>query len=150
MQEQQISRMAGVAVPLFALRSASDDGAGTIGDLIPFIDWLGRWHQRVVQLLPLNETSPTEASPYNAISAFAFDPTYIATAHVLDIMESDDARQRLASSVVRPPSTAPAPLAPPPSPRNLRPEDAAAGSGICLFRCTVCGHGTTTALRAVL
>jgi len=101
MQEQQISRMAGVAVPLFALRSASDDGAGTIGDLIPFIDWLGRWHQRVVQLLPLNETSPTEASPYNAISAFAFDPTYIATAHVLDIMESDDARQRLASSVVR-------------------------------------------------
>lgn len=93
--------MAGVALPLFALRSVSDDGSGTIGDLIPFIDWMARWHQRVVQLLPLNETSPTEASPYNAISAFAFDPTYIATARVPDIIASEGARHRRAAVSVQ-------------------------------------------------
>jgi len=101
MQDQHIPRMAGIAVPLFALRGASDEGTGTIGDLIPFIDWLARWHQRVVQLLPLNEASPGEASPYNAISAFAIDPTYLATGQVPDILESDGARQWLASAAVR-------------------------------------------------
>jgi 4-alpha-glucanotransferase len=101
MQDQHFLRMAGVAVPLFALRGACDDGTGTIGDLMPLIDWLDRWHQRVVQLLPLNEASPTEVSPYNAISAFALDPTYITTSAVPDVRESDSARDWLASTPVR-------------------------------------------------
>jgi len=81
-------RAAGVAVPLFALRGASDLGSGAILDLIPFIDWLARWHHGIVQLLPLNEAAPGEASPYGALSAFAIDPSYIAATQVADIERS--------------------------------------------------------------
>ena len=41
------TRAAGVALPLFALRGAEDLGTGTLLDLIPFIDWLARYGQRV-------------------------------------------------------------------------------------------------------
>jgi 4-alpha-glucanotransferase len=101
MPGQHFSRAAGVAVPLFSLRGASDDGSGTILDLAPFVDWLDSWHQRVVQLLPINEGSPAEASPYNAISAFAVDPTYISLAHVIDIAHSEAARNWRESAPVR-------------------------------------------------
>lgn len=101
MPGQQFSRVAGIAVPLFSLRGASDDGSGTILDLVPFADWLDSWHQRVVQLLPINEASPAEASPYNAISAFAIDPTYISLAQVTDIALSEAARNWRDSPPVR-------------------------------------------------
>ena len=88
-------RAAGVAVPLFSLRGSHDLGSGTILDLIPLIDWLDRWHQRVVQLLPLNEAAPGEASPYSALSVFALDPGYISTAHVAEVVEDEAAREWL-------------------------------------------------------
>jgi 4-alpha-glucanotransferase len=100
-ERQHFSRAAGIAIPLFALRGAHDSGSGTILDLIPFIDWLGRWHQRVVQLLPLNESGPGEASPYNALSAFAIDPTYISTSQVSDISSSRVAPEWLNAISVR-------------------------------------------------
>jgi len=98
---QQFPRTAGIAIPLFSLRGKDDVGTGAILDLVPFIDWLHRWHQGVVQLLPINESAPDEASPYNALSAFAIDPTYISTGHVPDIAKSLAARQWLSSPQVR-------------------------------------------------
>ena len=92
MAAQYFSRLAGVAVPLFSLRGEYDDGNGTIPDLTAFVDWLERWHHRVVQLLPINEASPKEASPYNAISAFAIDPTYISVRQLPDLLDSAAAR----------------------------------------------------------
>lgn len=81
----QFVRAAGVALPLFALRGARDLGTGEILDLIPFVDWMDRWEQRVVQLLPINETAIGEASPYNTVSAFAIDPSYISVSQVPDV-----------------------------------------------------------------
>lgn len=101
MSGQCFSRLAGIAVPLFSLRAAGDDGSGTILDLLAFVDWLDRWHQRVVQLLPINEASPGEASPYNAISAFAIDPTYISLSHVADIARSEAAQNWLGSGAAQ-------------------------------------------------
>src|SRR5579862_6470748 len=94
-------RTAGIAVPLFALRGAADLGCGTILDLIPFIDWLARWHHGIVQLLPLNEAGPGEASPYAALSAFALDPSYIAAPQVSEIERSPAAQQWLNGAQVR-------------------------------------------------
>jgi 4-alpha-glucanotransferase len=100
-QRQHFRRAAGVAVPLFSLRGRHDFGSGTILDLIPFIDWLDRWHQRVVQLLPLNEAVPDETSPYNSASAFAFDPGYISATEVADVTASEPARVWLESRAVQ-------------------------------------------------
>lgn len=94
---QHFPRLAGVALPLFSLRGEADLGSGTILDLVPFADWLVGWHQRVVQLLPINETAPGETSPYNTVSAFAIDPTYISALHVVDVQRSSAAQDWLRS-----------------------------------------------------
>ncbi len=92
---QQFTRAAGVVVPLFALRGAHDMGTGDMLDLLPFIDWLADADQRVVQLLPINETAPGDTSPYNALSAFAIDPTYVSVRHVVDVAQSAAAQRWL-------------------------------------------------------
>jgi 4-alpha-glucanotransferase len=98
---QQFCRAAGVAVPLFSLRQPDDIGSGEILDLIPFTDWLAHWHQAIVQLLPINETAPREASPYNTLSAFAIDPAYISAMRVTDVVRSRAAQAWLASGPVQ-------------------------------------------------
>ncbi len=98
---QQFRRAAGIGVPLFSLRGAQDLGSGTILDLIPFIDWMARWHHTVVQLLPLNETAPDEASPYTTLSVFALDPGYISVSAVPDVIDSEAAQRWLQSPPVQ-------------------------------------------------
>jgi len=67
-------KIAGVLVPLFALRGEDDLGIGDTGALREFIDWAAEIGFRLVQLLPINETG-ADNSPYNAISALAIEPT---------------------------------------------------------------------------
>ena len=67
-------KIAGVLVPLFALRGEDDLGIGDIGALREFIDWVAEIGFKLVQLLPINETG-ADNSPYNAISALAIEPT---------------------------------------------------------------------------
>ncbi len=67
-------RIAGVLVPVFALRGEDDLGVGDIGALREFIDWVAGIGFKLVQLLPINETG-ADNSPYNAISAMAIEPT---------------------------------------------------------------------------
>ncbi len=67
-------KIAGVLVPLFALRVENDLGIGDLGALREFIDWTAEIGFKLVQLLPINETG-TDNSPYNAISAMAIEPT---------------------------------------------------------------------------
>src|SRR6266478_2966997 len=67
-------KIAGVLVPVFALRGEHDLGVGDIGALREFIDWAAEIGFKLVQLLPINETG-TDNSPYNAISAMAIEPT---------------------------------------------------------------------------
>jgi len=71
-------KIAGVLVPLFALRAENDLGIGDLGALREFIDWAAEIGFKLVQLLPINETG-TDNSPYNAISAMAIEP---ATLHL--------------------------------------------------------------------
>ena len=67
-------KIAGVLVPLFALRGENDLGIGDLGALREFIDWAAEIGFKLVQLLPINETG-SDSSPYNAISAMAIEPT---------------------------------------------------------------------------
>jgi 4-alpha-glucanotransferase len=67
-------KIAGVLVPLFALRREDDLGIGDLGALREFIDWIAEIGFTLVQLLPINETG-ADNSPYNAISSMAIEPT---------------------------------------------------------------------------
>jgi len=80
------SRRAGISAPLFSLPSSNSWGIGEIGDLAPVTRWLERAGQRILQMLPINEMPPGEASPYSALSAMAIDPQFITLADVEDFV----------------------------------------------------------------
>ena len=69
-----IERLAGVMVPLFSLRTRNDAGIGDIAALDAMTDLAASMGDRAILLLPIDETSPGEASPYSALSVFAIDP----------------------------------------------------------------------------
>ena len=75
-------RCAGVAVPVFSLRSDDSFGIGDFVDLKKMIDWAALTKQRVVQLLPVNDTTMThtwtDSYPYNANTIFALHPLYLS------------------------------------------------------------------------
>lgn len=75
-------RGAGTALPLFSLRTESDFGTGEFPDLRKLIDWAAATGQRVIQLLPVNDTIRTgtrrDSYPYNAVSSFALHPLYLS------------------------------------------------------------------------
>jgi len=74
-------RVAGVAVPIFSLKSEGSFGVGDFGDLKTLIDWAVATKQTAVQILPINDTTITntwtDSYPYNSISIYAFHPQYI-------------------------------------------------------------------------
>ena len=82
-------KIAGVLAPLFALRGKDDLGVGDVAALREFIDWAAEIGFKLVQLLPINETSG-DNSPYNAISAMALEPT---TLHLAPGSPKDLTRQ---------------------------------------------------------
>jgi len=72
---------AGVAIPVFSLRSENSFGVGEFTDLKPFADWAKRAGLKLIQILPINDTIAThtwaDSYPYAAISAFALHPLYL-------------------------------------------------------------------------
>jgi len=72
---------AGVAVPVFSLRSEQSFGVGDFADLKTFIGWAASTGQKVVQILPINDTNIThtwvDSYPYSSISIYAFHPMYL-------------------------------------------------------------------------
>ncbi len=72
---------AGVAIPVFSLRSEKSFGVGEFADLIPLVDWCKRTGLKLIQVLPINDTIAThtwmDSYPYSAISAFALHPVYL-------------------------------------------------------------------------
>jgi len=78
-------RQAGVLIPLFSLRSATDAGVGEIPDLVPFARWAAASGFTMLQVLPVNEASRGQDSPYGALSAFALDPVYAGLAALPDL-----------------------------------------------------------------
>lgn len=79
-------RGAGVAVPVFSLRSPHGFGVGEFADLQLLGDWCAATGQRVIQILPINDTSMSmswqDSYPYNAVSSFALHPLYIRLSDV--------------------------------------------------------------------
>ena len=71
---------AGVAIPIFSLKSEKSFGIGDFGDLKRMIDWAAKTNQKIVQILPVNDTTMThtwtDSYPYNSISIYAFHPIY--------------------------------------------------------------------------
>jgi len=72
---------AGIAIPVFSLRTQSSFGVGEFTDIKPLADWCERVGLKVIQLLPVNDTSATQtwldSYPYAGISAFALHPLYL-------------------------------------------------------------------------
>mgnify|MGYP006278644907 CR=1 FL=1 len=72
---------AGVAVPVFSLRSREGLGVGEFLDIKLMVDWARRAGLNMVQILPVNDTSAThtwgDSYPYAAISVFALHPQYL-------------------------------------------------------------------------
>ena len=79
-----LRRQTGIGVPLFSLTSSRSWGIGEFADLPAFGTWCAAAGQSYVQLLPLNEISPGETSPYSSMTSMALDPLYI---HVPDVLE---------------------------------------------------------------
>ena len=71
---------AGTVIPVFSLRSEGSFGVGDFGDLKLMIDWCAKTRQRVLQVLPINDTNIThtwqDSYPYHSISIYALHPQY--------------------------------------------------------------------------
>ena len=93
-----IDRIAGVMVPLFSLRTRADTGIGDIAALPAMIDLAKAMGDRAILFLPLDETSPGQASPYSALSLFAIDPIYIGLDRLAGVssQQVDSVRRALA------------------------------------------------------
>jgi 4-alpha-glucanotransferase len=69
---------AGVAIPVFSLRTKKSFGTGEFTDLKLLVDWAKATGLKMIQLLPVNDTIATyswkDSYPYSAISAFALHP----------------------------------------------------------------------------
>ncbi|KAH6796601.1 disproportionating enzyme 2 [Perilla frutescens var. hirtella] len=74
-------RGAGVAIPMFSVRSEADLGVGEFLDLKLLVDWAVDSGFHLVQLLPINDTSVHlmwwDSYPYSSLSVFALHPLYL-------------------------------------------------------------------------
>ncbi|MBR5038265.1 MAG: 4-alpha-glucanotransferase [Prevotella sp.] len=72
-------QIAGVAVPIFSLRSKHSYGVGDFGDLQRMVDWVAMTGMKMIQLLPLNDTTNIQSwdDPYTIVSCFALHPHYL-------------------------------------------------------------------------
>ena len=71
---------AGTVIPVFSLRTEGSFGVGDFGDLKQMVAWCDKTHQRILQVLPINDTNMTgtwqDSYPYNSISIYALHPQY--------------------------------------------------------------------------
>lgn len=95
-------KLAGTQVPVFSLRTRKSAGIGDFGDLKAMIDFVASTGQKVLQLLPINDTTIThtwtDSYPYSCISVFAIHPQY-ADLHALP--ELKDAKSRAEAEKTR-------------------------------------------------
>lgn len=90
-------KLAGTLIPVFSLRSKGSFGVGDFGDLKMMIDWVAETNQRVLQVLPINDTTSThtwtDSYPYSAISIFALHPQYADFRQLPEIKDKKKARE---------------------------------------------------------
>ena len=96
---------AGVALPVFSLRSENSFGVGEFTDINLLVEWSKNAGLKLIQILPVNDTIATytwtDSYPYAAISTFALHPIYLNLSKVVDeenkhlIDELEGLRKRL-------------------------------------------------------
>lgn len=78
----QMYHDAGVAVPVFSLRTEDSFGVGEFQDLKKLADWAHKTSLGMIQVLPINDTTAhhswMDSYPYSAISVYALHPQYIS------------------------------------------------------------------------
>ena len=79
---EAFSRLAGVAIPLFSLRRQGDAGCGDFAALEAFAPIAERMGMRIIQLLPLEDTTlygdSRDSYPYRPQASTVLNPIYIA------------------------------------------------------------------------
>ena len=85
---------AGVSIPVFSLRSKDSFGVGEFTDIKLLIDWARKTGLKLIQILPVNDTTAThtwsDSYPYASISAFALHPIYLNLESVAGKKYSDE------------------------------------------------------------
>ncbi|WP_303228015.1 4-alpha-glucanotransferase, partial [Parabacteroides goldsteinii] len=88
-------RCAGTVIPVFSLRSEQGFGVGDLGDLRMLVDWAKKTRQRIIQVLPMNDTTMShtrsDSYPYSAISVYALHPMYISLPLMGELKDADRA-----------------------------------------------------------
>jgi 4-alpha-glucanotransferase len=89
----QMYHDAGVAVPVFSLRSEEGFGVGEFSDIKKLADWAKETRLGIIQILPINDTTAnyswTDSYPYAAVSVYALHPQYISIEN-LDFLLPDE------------------------------------------------------------
>ena len=90
-------KLAGTLIPVFSLRSKGSFGVGDFGDLKMMIDWTAETGQKVLQVLPINDTTSThswtDSYPYSCISIFALHPQYADLRQLPAIADKQKAKE---------------------------------------------------------
>ncbi|HUG91530.1 MAG TPA: 4-alpha-glucanotransferase [Planctomycetaceae bacterium] len=91
-------------LPLYALRSRRNWGAGNYGDLADLAGWIGESGGRVLGTLPILPAfldEPCDPSPYAPVTRLAWNEFYIDVAAIPELRECAAARELVESSAVR-------------------------------------------------
>ena len=74
-------RGAGLAVPVFSLRTSRSVGCGEFADISEAVNLCNRLGFRILQILPVSDTSVTmtwrDSYPYSSLCVFALHPIYV-------------------------------------------------------------------------
>lgn len=80
-RHEKLWKGAGLAVPVFSLRSSESMGIGEFLDLNLLVDFCVKIGFQLIQILPINDTSVHmmwwDSYPYNSLSVFALHPIYL-------------------------------------------------------------------------
>ncbi len=91
------TKLAGTLIPVFSLRTKGSFGVGDFGDLKMMIDWVAETNQKVLQVLPINDTTSThswtDSYPYSAISIFALHPQFVDLRQLPKIKDAKQAEE---------------------------------------------------------
>ncbi len=94
---QNPSYHAGVAVPVFSLRSDDSCGIGEFPDLKKLADWCVMTGLKMIQILPVNDTTTDgswgDSYPYKSISTKALHPIYLNVEKVGALKDKADKKR---------------------------------------------------------
>ena len=97
LRESASWRGAGVAIPVFSLRSEHSFGVGDFVDLHLLSSWCEQCGQNIIQILPINDTMMRgtwrDCYPYNANSTYALHPLYLRLENVGKLRKKADSER---------------------------------------------------------